>query len=506
MPKRGAVRLLLISFFAPALLKGIPAPCAEANPVTAIDIGTRKQLFVDDRFIASSLGVELVMNTPRRDGKVLLTTDQTWEQGKVIGIYSSVLKHDDRVKIWYDFRQPVATDPWQDLRISYAESTDGLHFKKLNVGLHDLDGSKENAVVLPGPIGGSSVWIDPLAPPGQRFKNQAKVYPSTELHMHSSPDGIHWKKFATLNPGPGGWDTQTVVFWDPNIRRYAMYTRKWFLKTPRLASYRTVRRLESDDLQHWDNEQIVMEADEIDLATYDTGTPQPPVDFYGADVFPCMGAEDVYIMLAEAFWHWQSRSSTKGLGPSGFDVRLAVSRDGKHFQRVGGRKPFMPTGPDGTFDSRYVWAMPHPVRMGDELWIYYVGSNRDHDGIIDEAAGGVHLTGIGRAVLRLDGFVSADADYRGGRITTPLIRFSGRHLELNVETSGGGSVRVELLDEKNRPVEGFTKADAVAINGNSVRMPVRWQTGNDLVQLAGRAVRLRFHLQDCKLYAFQFRK
>ena len=135
----------------------------------------------------------------------------------------------------------------------------------------------------------------------------------------------------------------------------------------------------------------------------------------------------------------------------------------------------MAMGPDGRFDSRYVWAMPHPVRMGDELWIYYVGSNRDHDGVIDVAADGEHLTGIGRAVLRLDGFVSADADYRGGQITTPLIQFSGRRLELNVETSGGGAVLVELLDVENKPISGFAKSDAVAVNGNSVRMPVRWQ-------------------------------
>ena len=493
--------LLLVSV---VLLGRVSVRCAEPKQPECIDIGSRKQLFVDSHLIANSSGIELVMNPPRRDGKVLLTTDQPWEQGQAVGVYSTVLKIDGKVKIWYDFRQPTATDPWRNLRVNYAESRDGIHFTKPKLGLYTLNGSKENSVVLPGPIGGCSVWIDPHADAEHRYKNQAKVYPSAELHMHSSPDGIHWKKLATINPGPGGWDTQTIVFWDPQVERYAMYTRRWFMKEPRLASYRAVRRIESDDLLHWDNEHVVMEADEIDLATHETGTPQPPVDFYGANVFLCPGAEDVYIMLAQAFWHWQSRSSARGLGPSEFDVRLAVSRDGKQFQRIGQRKPFMATGPAGRFDSRFVWAMPHPIRMGDELWIYYVGTNQDHDRLIDEAADGVHLTGIGRAVLRLDGFVSADADYRGGQITTPLVRFSGRRLELNLETSGGGTVRVELLDEHNEPIAGFGKADAIALNGNSVRMPVRWQTGGDLRSLAGRALRLRIYMQDCKLYAFQF--
>ena len=499
-------RLFLILSATFLLLEHASARCAAAEPPTPIDVGARKQLFIDERFIAASSGVELVMNPPQTDGKVVLTTDQPWEQGRVIGVYSSVLKEDDTVKIWYGFRQPASSDPWRVLKVCYAESTDGLNFTKPTLGLFEVDGSKDNAVVLPGAIGGCSVWIDPNAAPEHRYKNQAKVYPSAELHMHSSPDGIHWKKLATVDPGPGGWDTQTVVFWDPAVKRYAMYTRRWVRYETRLANYRTVRRLESDDLLNWDSEIVVMEADDVDLATHKTGTPQPPVDFYGADVFPYTDAEDVYIMLAQAFWHWQQRPGVDGLGPAGFDVRLAVSRDGKNFQRVGHRKPFMATGPDGHFDSRYVWAMPHPVRMGDELWIYYVGSNKDHNDLIDEAADGEHLSGIGRAVLRLDGFVSADADYRGGQITTPLIQFAGRRLELNVETSGGGAVLVELLDAENKPIAGFAKSEAVAVNGNSVRMPVRWQQGSDLSSLAGRPVRLRFHMQDCKLYAFQFKQ
>ena len=67
--------------------------------------------------------------------------------------------------------------------------------------------------------------------------------------------------------------------------------------------------------------------------------------------------------------------------PGTLDVRLAVSRDGVNFQRKGDRKPFMSLGPAGSFDSQKVWAIPNPIRMGDELWIYYVGSNRNHHGI-----------------------------------------------------------------------------------------------------------------------------
>jgi len=478
---------------------------SEDKHVDALELGTRKQLFIDDYLMESSEGIELKMNPPRRDGAELITPDQPWERGGYIGVYSSVVQDQGKVRVWYDLILPTGEGPYDHQRcVCYAESDDGVHFEKPLLNLHEFAGSKANNVVMPGVVGGCSVWIDPYAPPEHRFKTQAKVYPSGQLHLHSSPDGLHWKFFSQLDPGPGGWDTQSIIFRDRRIQRYVLYTRRWVRTEPRETSYRTVRRLETSDFQTWEQESVVLQADALDLARHKPPTAQPSVDFYGADVFQPPGIDNAYMMLAQAFWHWQERSPLKGLGPSVFDVQLAVSRDGKTFQRCGERRPFMATGPAGRFDSKSVWAMPHPVSRGDEYWIYYVGNNRDHDGNLDPVANGKHLTGISRAVLRLDGFVSADAGYDGGVITTPLIRFAGDRLELNVETSGGGSVLVEFLDEQQHPIEEYAGTDAVPVNGNSVRMPVHWRGGPDVSRLAGRAVRLRFTMRDCKLYAFQF--
>jgi len=496
----------IVALFLVVCLAGITL--AEPEPRRVIDVGSKKQLFFDELLIESSRGVTLTMNPPYRDGRVLLTNDQPWETGPetYIGHYSSVIKEDGVVRLWYDSRRG---GDQRYGRVAYAESKDGLHFNKPILKLHEIDGSKENNVVIPGIIGGCATWIDPKAPAKHRYKTQAKVYPTAQFHMHSSPDGFHWKLFTRLDPGRGGWDTQSVAFWDPNIERYALYTRYWMSHRHGTAKapndFRTVRRLESDDLKSWDKQNIVMQPDEADRTLLPTPPGQPPVDYYGADVFRYAQADRAYIMLTQAYWHWKPRAPRKGLGPAGFDVRLAVSRDGVKFQRAGRQKPFMSMGPAGRFDSKFVWAMPNPVRMGDELWIYYVGSNRDHDGYVDTtAAEGKHLTGISRAVLRLDGFVSADTDYAGGEITTPLIKFSGKRLELNVDTSGGGSVTVELLDENDKPIPGFSKDDATPVNGNSVRMPVHWGDRTDVNNLARIPIRIRFHMCDCKLYAFQF--
>ena len=506
-----------------------------------IDVGSSKQLFIDERLIESSSGVELVMNRPYQSEGPVLTTDEPWEvESKTsLGIYNSVLKEDDgTIRLWHHARKN-ATDGFAQAYVGYAESTDGIHFTKPKLNLIEEDGSTANNIVIPGKLGGSSVWLDPNAPPEERYKSQSKVYNpdvSMQFHMHSSPDGIDWRFLRRIRlEQRGGWDTQSIIFWDPAIGRYVLYTRHWFAKRHGTAegneNYRTVRRLESDDLIKWENQRIVMWPDDVDLATYETDPPlhsaapekphgRVPVDYYGATVFKYPDANGVYLMLANANWCWYDRDmvvttvrddldavreETQRIhGPSRFDARLSVSRDGVNFQRCGGRGPFLSPGPEGSFSSRMIWPMPNPILMGDEVWIYYSGTNRDHDGIVDPAAEG-HLTGIGRAILRLDGFVSADAAYEGGEIVTPIIRFAGSQLEINVDTGGGGSVRVELQDAHRQPLEGYTETDASFICGNSVRMPVCWGKSRDVSELAGKPIRIRFVLRDCKLYAFQFR-
>ncbi|MBN1341973.1 MAG: hypothetical protein JXQ73_04795 [Phycisphaerae bacterium] len=472
---------------------------AETSP-PVVDVGSRKQLFVDETLIESSQGVRLTMNPPHVDPTCLVKADLPWESAPNAGIcfYSSVIKDGDRIRLWYDV---YSSEP-KSRRVAYAESKDGIHFTKPVLGLHEVDGSKENNVVLPGEIGGCAVWIDPKAPASQRYKTQAKTYPSGKMQMHASPDGLTWTLIA--EPDIGHKDTQTIVLWDETISRYVMYTRRWFRnKESQNASYRTVRRLESDDLKTWTGESIVMKADDADLATHKTPTGQPPVDYYGATVFKYPDGGGVYVMLAQAFWHWMPRDPLPRLGPNAFDVRLAVSRDGKAFKRLGGRAPFLRLGPAGSFYSRMIWALPDPIRMGDELWIYFAGSNIDHADVRDPAASG-RLSGIGRAVMRLDGFVSTDAGYEGGQLVTPPLRFAGKRLELNVDTSAGGCVKVELLDASGKPIEGFREADCVPVCGNSVRMPVTWRGGGDVDKLAGKTIQLRLVMKDCKLYAFQF--
>ncbi len=524
--------------------------CAASSTVSAgdpyrapIDIGSRKQLFVDDAFMAVSHGVRRVMNPPVPTNQPVLANDITWEgiENPMIGYFASVIQDDDKIRVYGCGASslPVRLEPGGPIRglMSYAESENGIHFRKAPIDLPELkNGIPENV-----PRGLSlNVWIDPHAPRHQRYKAQGPgiidVPPDVpegegwkykEFHVYASADGYDWTLLARSRIGD--LDTQSIIMWDEPLRRYVMYTRKWHRfgdrgdtpherAQPNSKDYRMIRRLETDDFERWDNDRIVFAIDEVDLATHRSSIPQLPVDYYGGAVFRYPDPQGVFILMPQAHWHWKNRPAdqvwrpdwpkkmkAQNLAPALVDTRLAVSRDGLNFERVGDRKPFLRPGLAGTFSSQRVWAMPDPVRMGDELWIYYVGKNRDKDNFLDPAAT-EYRTGLDRAIMRLDGFVSADADYLGGEIITPLLTFAGRRLELNVDTGGGGSIRVELLDEDNNPIEGFALADATELCGNSVRMAVSWGEKSDVTSLAGKPIKLRFVMQDCKLYAFQFKE
>lgn len=156
-----------------------------------------------------------------------------------------------------------------------------------------------------------------------------------------------------------------------------------------------------------------------------------------------------------------------------------------------------------------VFANPWLTRVDNELWFYYAGIARAHSTAV--AAEGVEKhSGIYRATLRLDGFVSVDAGYTGGEFTTPPLLVGGAHageLVLNCDGSAGGWLQVEVQDVACRPLDGFTLQEFVTVTGNSVHRRVKWSGRRCLSEAGvisdGQPVRLRFVMRGMALYAFQ---
>ncbi len=206
-----------------------------AASAQTIDVGSSKQLFIDQKFIESSEGVRLTLNLPYQTREKLVTSDAPWESDAHLGVYSTVVQEDGKIRMWYDVRagqrEPGKNPPFMGL--AYAESKDGIRFEKPVLNLVERNGSKRNNLVFPTDpgliaVGGGSVWRDdnPSAKPEARYKSWSKVYPKPGSGLRgphrvwTSPDGIHWKLDERLVTGLRAADTQPSWFWDPRAGRY----------------------------------------------------------------------------------------------------------------------------------------------------------------------------------------------------------------------------------------------------------------------------------------------
>ena len=110
-----------------------------------------------------------------------------------------------------------------------------------------------------------------------------------------------------------------------------------------------------------------------------------------------------------------------------------------------------------------------------------------------------------RFTYRVDGFVSARAGYDGGNLITKVLVFSGKRLEVNFTTRPGGSIRVELQNERGRPIESFSLDDSKPLQGDSLQQTVSWKGGQDVGQAPLKGLKVRFEIKNADLYSFRFR-
>ncbi len=450
-----------------------------------MDIGSAKQLFVDTALIESSRGITLTMNPPRKTGDKCIVAERAWEGHRVCA-YNTVLEDRGLLRMWYD-----AIDNDDGRWLCYATSADGVRWEKPSLGIVQYRGSKDNNIVFPPTRRThepSCVFVDanPGCPPEARYKmvcsDDGRAGFGT--YVFQSADGLHWRPISD-KPSFRASDTANVVFWDERIGRYVAYVRT-------TAPMRVVGRCEFDDLADFGKEQVVFGYDEDD---------PPDMDFYTNAAVKYPFGQNVYLLFPSAYFHYPEPPLSNYSNDGPLDIRFAVSRDGIHFTRPS-RAAYIPVGIKGSFDDSALYMAAGMIRRADEIWQYYGGYNFTH-GAYDVA--GDRFTGcVSRVVQRLDGFVSADAAYSGGELTTARVVFAGTRLQLNVDAGVAGSAAAEILDSRGKPMPGFSLAEADPIKLNHIAATVTWQGKDDLSALTGKPVQLRFVMRDAKLYAFQF--
>jgi hypothetical protein len=504
-----------------ALLYLSVAASACAQPV---NIGSHRELFVDDYLIGKLSGQATQRLHQPQIQEIVMTHDAPWE-GSGSG-YHSIFRDGDLYRMYYKAWQLTVTPDGKvntaghPLFCCYAESDDGIHWRKPELGLHEFNGSKANNIVIPhGPMGKvnpdgghPAVFKDenPATAPDAQYKAIVRSNSPKGLLALKSADGLRWSPIADQPViTDGAFDSQNLAFWDSHSGLYRAYWR-YFTgggtdeKNWKPSGNRAIRTATSKDFIHWENQQ--------DLSYVDS----PGEQLYTNQVKPYHRAPHIVIgfptRYVEREWsesmrqlperenrEWRAKASQR-YGTAITEGLFMTSRDGVRFRRW--NDAFLPPGieRDGTWNYGHQYAAWHVVETKSKL-----------DGAPDELSlytTESYWTGkssaLRRYTLRLDGFVSIHAPMTGGECLTHPLTFTGSRLSLNFSTSAAGSLRVEIQDPTGKPLPGFALADSEPHFGDTIDRHAAWKSGADVGTLAGKSVRLRFVLKDADLYSLRF--
>jgi hypothetical protein len=472
-----------------------------------LDIGSRLELFVDDFMIAEMEGVTRKLHSPQPQ-EVAIRFDSPWDGA--LSAYVTIFQDGGKFRMYYRGRpmprhMPNMTNQefwrwisknWSGGSVAcYAESDDGIHWKKPNLGLFEcsVTGDKNNSIVLvtdkkrwPNATDNFVAFLDtnPAAPPEARYKGIGRHFMGGGYHTGSkafqSPDGIHWSLMQeeAIHVDRGHThDAQNIVFWDAYREHYVEYHRKF------RGGFRETRTSTSKDFLNW--------------------TEQKHVEFGGAPrehfnnllVLPYYRAPHIYLGFGSRLNEKRDDSFDHPAGGIDDGVFLS-SRDGVNFDRSF-MEAWIRPGLDihnwmhlGTSPA---WGL---LQTGpEELSVYWLNGYYQSDCVCH----------VRRGALRLDGFVSVNAPYAGGVFTTKPFKFDGRELVINFSTSVVGTVRIELQHPDGSPIKGFTMDDCPEIYGDKIEKVVGWKGGSDVSSLARKPIQMRVYLKDADLYSFRFK-
>jgi hypothetical protein len=461
----------------------------------------QRELFVDNYLVDKFVNTETRLATPVSAG-VAVQFDKPWEGN--FAAYVSVTHADGKYKMYY--RGLGEENGAKGEVTCYAESEDGINWKKPVLNLIEVHGSKANNVVAISGLQQSShnfsVIYDsnPGTPASQRYKAVGGVASSLKrsargLYRFVSPDGIHWNRLkedtTALFRDGYGMDSQNVLAWLPAEKTYAIYLRTWTGDKPGdtklLKGVRTIARSVSKDFIHW-SEPVVMNFGNTPLEDLYTNATQPY--FRAPHLLISMpfrfSPENRVLSDEEMKANGIEKSMWKGVS----DAVLLTSRGGNVYDRK-----FMESFVRPGLDQRN-WAARSTIPS-----LGVVPTGKDEMSFFVTRAYSTKGCYLERMKLRIDGFASLHAGYQEGHAVTRPLRLKGESFQLNYSTSSIGYVKVVLLDESGKELPGFGEADAEKISGDKIDIPVKWKSGMSIKSLGNRDVRIKFILRDADIFS-----
>ncbi|HOX59206.1 MAG TPA: twin-arginine translocation signal domain-containing protein [Candidatus Paceibacterota bacterium] len=470
---------------------GTPFETALAGPGQ----GHWRRLFLDAWAVEEQQGLARVFHAAEKHPVPVLKSDKPWDSvpAAITGpyVYGTVARDGSKLRLWYQ----VLT---KGNHVGYAESIDGIHWTKPDLGIIEFNGSKANNFCLSAAqreVGGgechnpSVLRCPEPADPDKRYALFGFDGKAGHARVAFSPDGLHWK-YVPETEKKALFTSSDVVnfFYDPYQKRYTV---TWKTRSRR---GRAVGVGWSQDALTWTKpyEGPLFAADDLD---------PDATQIYGMPVFPYQGLYIGQPWMYHARYFKSGDYSVKKLheaqedSPRTMEVQLAWSWDLINWTRAAGRQQFIPRGAKGQWDAGMIVTARAPVLVGDKLYFYYGGCDGLHDDKRVNAA-------IGLATLRLDGFCSMRAGINEGWLIGRRDPFRRPVVTINARTGTNGYVTAEILDRRNKVVPGFSKENCVTFQGDSVRHELKWKSSAFTAAQKASDYKIRFWLKNAELFSY----
>lgn len=482
-----------------------------------LNIGNRRECFFDSYLIdEEKTTAEHRIHAPQRRETVMVH-DAPWE-GNGCDFYN--MFYDNGIWRMYYLAWKMLSEN-DGIRVAYAESMDGIHWIKPNLGICEYKGSKENNLILDpsmhvglnGQIDNFMVFRDdnPACAPERRYKATAYANIPTDgkdrwdtLQYYFSADGIHFTYGGQITDR-GAFDTLNVAFWDKTRQKYFCYYRAFHKPgsteiTDELVeeNIRDIRVISSDDFEHWSEPQLLDFGEAGDVPLY-TNLVQPyyraPHIYVGFPTRYIYRREwsDSFEQLCGKEKRLERMKYHERFGLTITDCVFISSRDTVNFHME--EEAFMRPQPEqpnnwlygDCYPARCIMETPSDVPGTDPELSMFVGANHWMDGPAK----------LDRYTIRCDGFVSLHAGAKEKVIVTKPFVYDGEGLYINMETAALGYLYFAMIDEDGNRVESSE------VFGNKIDRFVPFP--DDTVRAwAGKLVTMEVRMKDADLYAIQF--
>ena len=468
--------------------------------------------FWDDHLIDSRLtDAVLSPNKPERRDTVMIF-DRPYEGNGTD--FFTILKDDECYRMYYEAWG--LEDKPLNIRLCYAESRDGIHWVKPDLGIVEYDGNKSNNIIFEKLPDNFTVMKDqnPACSPEMKYKAVGSVKhivpgetndgkSRVALALWVASDGIHFERHSIISTGHA-YDTQNTLHWNRHTGKYYCYIRSYH-EVPenpesqfKETAIRGIMVMESEDCLHWSEPKPLRFGDREDYPLYTNC-----VSAYLYDDRYYIGFPSRYV---------QRRQWTKN-----YD-RLCGAEKRKERMLIEDRLGLAVT--DCIFMSsrdNYNWyrfdeAIISPGIEHRENWVYgdcfpAVGGPVETASPFKNAPPELSLyvfahhwmdcpVELIRYAYRRDGFASVKAGYQKKKLVTKPFIFDGGTLKLNFSTSARGGIYLRILDVNNIPIEGYSTYE---IFGDSLDRIIDFDA--PLSALNGKAVKFEFTLSDAEIFS-----